>query len=100
MRPAMKRAALILVALATVAAAPVGPSIAVLTALRTAKGEVCPPIRRLACAVLGDPSEYKCTYQERFTGKPWTTSTALVARNGTGWDWLDGGPRCSSLPQH
>jgi hypothetical protein len=81
------------------AAAP-GPTPAQFTALRTAKGEACPPIRKLACQVLGDPTEYKCQWQERFKGKKWTTSTALVAQDGANWTWLDGGPRCSSLPQH
>ena len=94
------RALLALAALATVAAAPVGPSAAEFTALRTAKGEKCPPMRKLSCAALGDPSELKCSYQQRFTRAKWATSTALVGKNGTGWDWLDGGPRCSSLPQH
>jgi len=94
------RALLALAALATVAAAPVGPSAAEFTALRTAKGEKCPPMRKLSCAALGDPSELKCSYQERFTRAKWTPTTALVAKNGSGWDWLDGGPRCSSLPQH
>ena len=88
-----------LIALATVAAAPVGPDATAFNALRTAKGEHCPPLRKLSCAVLGDPTEYKCSYQERFPGKRWTTSSALVAKTATGWDWLDGGPRCSSLPQ-
>lgn len=87
-------------ALVIVAAAPVGPSTTEFAALRTARGEKCPPMRQLSCAVLGDPSELKCTYQERFTRAKWTTTTALVGRNGSGWDWLDGGPRCSSLPQH
>ena len=96
----MIRAVLALAALATIAAAPVGPSAKQFAALRTAKGEACPPIRKLSCAVLGDPSEYKCSWQERFKGKAWTTSTALLAKNGSGWDWLDGGPRCSALPQH
>lgn len=81
------------------AAVPTGPSLAEFTALRVAKGESCPPIRKLTCGVLGDPTEYKCSWQERFSGKPWTTSVALIARNGSTWEWLDGGPRCSSLPQ-
>ena len=87
------------VALLSVAAAPVGPTAAEFTALRTAKGEKCPPMRKLACAAMGDPTELKCTYQERFKGKPWSASTALVARDGAKWTWLDGGPRCSPLPQ-
>jgi len=92
----------ILLAAITIASPPlqVGPTQQQFTALRTATGEACPPIRKLSCAVLGDATEYKCSYQERFPGKKWTTSTALVVRNGTGWDWLDGGPRCLSLPQH
>ena len=94
------RVALGIAALAIVAAAPVGPSTTEFGVLRTAKGENCPPIRKLSCDVLGDPTEYKCSYQERFPGKRWTVRTTLVGRNGTGWDWLDGGPRCSSLPQH
>jgi len=91
---------LVAVALATAAAGPVGPTAAEFTALRTAQGETCPPMRKLACAAAGDPTEFRCTYQERFKSKPWTTSVALVARDGKGWTWLDGGPRCSSLPQH
>ena len=94
------RAVLAIAALTIIAAAPVGPNEAEFNALRTAKGEHCPPLRQLSCAAMGDPSELKCRYQEHFRGKRWTTSTALVAQNGTGWDWLDGGPRCSSLPQH
>nr|WP_295660488.1 hypothetical protein [Polymorphobacter sp.] len=94
------RIVLSVAALAIVAAAPVGPSATELTALRTAKGEKCPPMRNLSCAVLGDPSELKCSYQQRFTRAKWTTTTTLVGKNGTGWEWLDGGPRCSSLPQH
>ena len=84
-----------------VAAAPVGPTAAQFTALRRAKGEACPPMRRLLCAPLGDATELKCSYQERFKGSAkWTPSTALVARDGAKWVWLDGGPRCSALPQH
>lgn len=86
-------------ALLSIAAAPVGPTTKQFTALRTAKGESCPPLRNLKCAPLGDPTELKCTYQEKFKGKPWTTSEALVAKDGAKWTWLDGGPRCSSLPQ-
>ena len=97
----MPRFALALTAAAlTIAAAPVGPSVKQFTALRAAKGESCPPLRKLSCTVLGDPTEYKCSYQEHFTGKAWTTSTAMIAKDGSGWTWLDGGPRCSSLPQH
>ena len=96
----LTRAALPLLALLTVAAAPVAPSLSAFKALRTAKGETCPPVRKLSCAVLGDPTEYKCTWQEHFPGKKWTTSTALLARNGAAWEWLDGRPRCSALPQH
>ncbi len=84
----------------SVAAAPVGPTVSQFNALRTAKGETCPPIRKLSCAALGDASELKCSWQERFKGKAWTKSVALVAKNGSGWAWLDGGPRCSALPQH
>ncbi|KAB7646545.1 hypothetical protein [Polymorphobacter fuscus] len=95
------RAALLLATAALgIAAAPApGPTAKQFTALRVAKGEKCPPIRKLACAPLGDPTEFKCSWQEQFKGKPWTTSTALVARDGAGWTWLDDGPRCSSLPQ-
>jgi hypothetical protein len=95
------RGGIILAALAFgVAAAPApGPTAKQFTAMRTAKGEKCPPIRKLACAPLGDPTEYKCSWQEQFKGKPWTTSTAIVAQDGAKWIWLDGGPRCSSLPQ-
>jgi hypothetical protein len=95
------RAAIILaVASLGIAAAPApGPTQKQFTALRIAKGEKCPPIRNLACAPLGDPTEYKCSWQEQFKGKPWTASTALVAQDGAKWIWLDGGPRCSSLPQ-
>lgn len=91
--------ALILVAMTSVTAAPVGPSVRQFNELRTAIGEKCPAIRKLACAVMGDPSEFKCTYDEHFPRRQWTPSTALVAKNGTGWTWLDGGPRCSPLPQ-
>ena len=49
---------------------------------------------------MGDPTELKCSYQEHFKGKPWTKSIALVAQDGGKWTWLDGGPRCSPLPQH
>jgi hypothetical protein len=87
------------IGLVAIAAAPVGPSQAEFTKLRTAKGETCPPIRKLACEPLGDPTEYKCRWQERFKGKAWTSSTAIVAKDASGWTWLDGGPRCSSLPQ-
>ena len=83
-----------------VAAAPApGPTAAEFTALRTARGEACPPMRKLSCAAMGDATELKCSYQEHFKGKPWTNSTALVARDSTKWTWLDGGPRCSPLPQ-
>lgn len=82
-----------------ISAAPVGPSPAEFTKLRSAKGESCPPIRKLACTQLGDPTEYRCSWQERFKGKSWTGSIAFVAKDGKGWTWLDGGPRCSSLPQ-
>ena len=83
------------------AAAPVGPTAAQFTALRRVKGEHCPPMRRLACAPMGDATELKCSYQERFKGSAkWTPSTALVARDGAKWTWLDGGPRCSPLAQH
>ena len=82
------------------AAVPAGPTPAQFTALRVANGETCPPIPRLTCGVLGDPTAYTCTWQERFRGKPWTTSTALIARDGDTYTWLDGGPRCSALPQH
>lgn len=96
-------AAAALTAVMLIAAAPAsaaGPTAKQFSALRVAKGETCPPIRKLACAPLGDPTEYKCSWQEQFKGKPWTTSTALVAQDGAKWTWLDGGPRCSSLPQH
>ncbi len=98
----MFRTAFILaVAALSIAAAPTsGPTAKQFTALRVAKGEKCPPIRKLACAPLGDPTEFKCRWQEQFKGKPWTSSTALVAQDGAKWTWLDGGPRCSSLPQH
>jgi len=83
------------------AAAPVGPTAAQFTALRRAKGEACPPMRRLACAAVGDATELKCSYQEWFKGAAkWTPSTALVTRDGAKWVWLDGGPRCSALVQH
>jgi hypothetical protein len=94
------RIVLAVAALGTVAAAPPGPSASEFNALRTATGEPCPGIRKLSCAVLGDGTEFKCSYEEHFPRKHWTPSTALVGRNGTGWDWLDGGPRCSPLPQH
>ena len=88
-----------LLAVSASAAIPVGPTTKQFTALRKAKGESCPPTRALKCAEMGDPTELKCTYQEQFKGKPWTNSTALVAKDGAKWIWLDGGPRCSSLPQ-
>lgn len=93
------RVAVALIALATVAAVPLGPTAAEFGKLRTAKGEKCPPLRNLSCTTLGDPSELKCAYEEQFKGKPWTKSVALVGRDGKGWTWLDGGPRCSPLPQ-
>ena len=98
----MIRVAVILaVAALGVAAAPApGPTPKQFAALRTANGERCPPIRQLACAPLGDPTEYKCSWQEQFKGKPWTGSTALLAHDGGKWIWLDGGPRCSPLPQN
>ncbi len=86
-------------ALALIAAAP-APTTAQFKALRTAKGESCPPVRKLKCSVLGDPTEYKCSWQEQFKGKKWTNSAALLAKTGSKWEWLDGGPRCSSLPQN
>ena len=96
----MVAAALLLAGAGTAAAAaPVGPSVKQFTALRAASGETCPPLRQLSCKALGDPTEYKCSYQEQFDGEPWITSTALVARDGSGWTWLDGGPRCSPLVQ-
>ncbi len=94
------RGLLTLAALASGAAAPVGPTMRQFNDLRTATGEKCPAIRNLSCAVLGDATEFKCSYEEHFPRKQWTASTALVGRNGSGWDWLDGGPRCSPLPQY
>ncbi len=92
---------MILVALLLAGASPApGPTAKQFGALRTEKRESCPPLRALKCSALGDPSEYKCSYQEHFPGKPWTSSEALVAKDGAKWTWLDGGPRCSSLPQH
>ncbi len=91
--------AIAVAAFAPAFAAPAGPTTAQMNALRAAKGEKCPPIRNLKCTVLGDPTEYRCTYQERYKPAPWTKTTALVARDGKGWTWLDGGPRCSALPQ-
>jgi len=88
------------IAVASIAASSDGPSEKKFTKLRTAQGETCPPIRNLSCKTLGDPSEYKCTWDEKFAGKKWRTSTALVGRDGKSWTWLDGGPRCSSLKQH
>ena len=83
------------------AAAPVGPTTAQFTTLRRTKGEACPPMRRLMCAATGDATELKCSSEERFEGATkWTASTALVARDGAKWVWLDGGPRCSPLAQH
>ena len=87
------------VAVATIAAA-AGPSEKQFTSLRTAQGETCPPIRKLSCSTLGDQTEFKCGWEEKFKGKAWRKSVALVGRDGKSWTWLDGGPRCSSLPQH
>ncbi len=96
----MIRAILTLAALATVAAAPL-PTPKDIDALRKAgeNTEKCPPMRALKCAVAGDPTEYRCTYQERWKGK-WTRNIAMIGRDGGKFVWLDGGPRCSSLPQH
>lgn len=99
MRAAMIRSYVAIVALATVAAAPL-PSARDIDALRRAgkNTEACPPMRALKCAVAGDPSEYRCAYQERWKGK-WTKQIAMIGRDGDTFIWLDGGPRCSSLPQ-
>ncbi len=91
--------AAMLLAVAASAATPVGPTAKQFNALRKEKGESCPPIRALKCSPMGDATELKCSYQEQFKGKPWSNSTALVAKDGAKWTWLDGGPRCSSLPQ-
>ena len=89
-----------LLALASVAAAPL-PTAKDIDALRRAGAntEACPAMRALKCAVAGDPTEYRCAYQERWKGK-WTKRVAMIGRDGAKFVWLDGGPRCSSLPQH
>lgn len=87
------------IGLLATASASIGPTVADFNKLRAEKGESCPPIRNLQCTVLGDPTEMKCSWQERFKGKSWTRSEALIAVDGGQWVWLDGGPRCSALPQ-
>ena len=100
LRAVLAPAVLAVAALGFVAAAPVGPTASEFNALRTETGEPCPGIRKLQCSALGDATEFKCTYEEHFPRKHWTPTAALVGRNGSGWTWLDGGPRCSPLPQH
>lgn len=70
------------------------------TALRIATGETCPPIRNLVCAPVGDAPVFECKWEEQFEGKPWIGGSALVARKGAQWLWLDGGPRCFAIPQN
>jgi hypothetical protein len=82
------------------AAPPPGPTPQQFTALRTATGEKCPPIRNLACQPVGDEPVFECKWQEQFEGKPWISGSALIARNGAEWLWLDGGPRCFAIPQY
>lgn len=52
-------------------------------------GREKPQIRGVQCVELGDPTEFRCRYQEQVRGR-WAKMSVVVASDGGKWIVLDG----------
>jgi len=51
--------------------------------------------RNVRCTAFEEePTEYQCRYELPEFGGGWRKYTAIVARDGDNWVWLDGETRC------
>jgi hypothetical protein len=53
------------------------------------KYKTAPPIRQVRCQVLGDPTEFRCRYEQRRQTGRWQRYETFVAIDGDHWVIID-----------